>query len=99
VGDSFKRRVPLGAAVKRGDVFRRGGLTSVGAFIQGRELGVVALMRPIFWGFSWPVGFEVFAGFGVARRSRAPTRRWRGTRLIAAPLSWAVRPIDVSVER
>lgn len=50
-------------------------LPSAGAFIQGRELGVVALMRPIFWGFSWPVGFEVVAGFGVARRSRAPTRR------------------------
>jgi hypothetical protein len=26
---------------------------------------MVALMRPIFWDFSWPVSLEVFAGFGV----------------------------------
>ena len=73
MGDSFKHRVSLGAAVKRGDVFRRGGLIqSAEAFIQDRELGVVALMRPILWGFSWPVGFEVFAGFGVGGPAPQP---------------------------
>ena len=45
-------------------------LSSAGAFIQGRELDVVALMRPIFWDFSWPVGLEIFAGFGVVGKGR-----------------------------
>jgi hypothetical protein len=65
VGDSFKRRVPLGAAVKHGDVFRRGGLTSAGAFIQGRELDVVALMRPIFWVFLGRWALRFLLGLGL----------------------------------